>query len=130
MSLDLCTRYLAAMNRSDLEGVLALFTSDAIVHSPLYGPQSANKFFSGLFADTQRSVTTLRRVFASADDSAAVALQFHYAWTMASGKMFEFEVVDVFELAPDHARFRQLTIIYDTAFLRSEFTSLQPATAD
>jgi SnoaL-like domain len=126
--MDICTRYLAAMNASNLEAVLALFTPEAVVHSPLYGACPAREFFTGLFADTQRSVTTLTRVFDSSQDGAALALQFHYVWTMASGKAFEFEVVDVFELSPDRAQFCKLTIIYDTAHLRGEFTALRSAT--
>jgi ketosteroid isomerase-like protein len=34
---QLCRRYLDALNRSDLDAVLALFTAGARVHSPLYG---------------------------------------------------------------------------------------------
>lgn len=54
-------------------------------------------------------------------DSRSVALHFRYVWTLASGKVVEFECVDVFELAADRHRFSRMTIIYDTAPLRADF---------
>jgi ketosteroid isomerase-like protein len=118
---ELCQRYLAALERADLEAVLALFTPDAEVVSPLYGTQPATAFYRALFADTARSRTTLLNVFVPAGDGQACALHFRYEWTLASGRTVNFECADVFALNPAGDRFTRLTILYDTAPLRADF---------
>lgn len=118
---QLCTDYLQALNDGSLEKVRALFTETACVVSPLYGERPAFDFYADLFADTNRSVTTLLNVFDTSDTSRSVALHFQYDWTLADGKQVSFECVDVFELNQDADRFEKLTIIYDTAPLRQDF---------
>ncbi|MGR3499394.1 MAG: nuclear transport factor 2 family protein [Limimaricola soesokkakensis] len=125
---DLCHRYLDALNTGDLESVRALFVPGAEIVSPLYGVRPAHDFYAELFADTARSETTLLNVFDSSADGRSVALHFRYVWTLASGKVVEFECVDVFELAEDRQRFTKMTIIYDTAPLRSDFEASRKQT--
>jgi hypothetical protein len=116
---ELCEQYLAALNDGNVERVLALFEADAYVLSPLYGKVPVAPFYAGLFGDTNRSETTLINLFESV--SGPVALQFHYRWTLKSGRVVEFDCVDVFALNADRTRFSSLTIIYDTAPLREDF---------
>lgn len=118
---ELCSRYLAALNSGDLDAVRALFTADATAVSPLYGVRRAYDFYAELFADTQRSETTLLNIFDTSADRAAVALHFRYVWTLSNGNVVAFECVDVFELTDDRQKFRKITIIYDTAPLRDDF---------
>lgn len=118
---QLCTDYLQALNDGNLKKVCALFTKTARVVSPLYGERPAIDFYSELFADTSRSVTTLLNVFDKSETSRSVALHFQYDWTLADGKKVSFECVDVFELDQGADRFERLTIIYDTAPLRHDF---------
>lgn len=117
----LCEAYLAALNAGDLDLVLALFAPHGEVVSPLYGSMPARDFYAALFADTARSETELRHVFDGSDTGGAVALHFLYRWTLADGKRVDFEVVDVIELTPARDAFAKLTIIYDTAPLRSDW---------
>ncbi|MDE2430597.1 MAG: nuclear transport factor 2 family protein [Burkholderiales bacterium] len=124
---NLCQRYLAALNNGNLEEVLALFTPDAVVESPLYGRQAASVFYAALFADTRRSVTTLSNIFVPVNAASSLALHFHYTWTLQSGKQVQFECVDVFELAPGGDKFTRLKIIYDTAPLRADFDASKAA---
>lgn len=118
---ELCTHYLDALNAGDLEGVLALFTDEAEVVSPLYGVRPVREFFGGLFADTNRSQTRLVNIFEAIGETPAVALQFDYRWTLKNGSVVSFGCVDVFGLAPGGDRFSGLAIHYDTAPLRAEF---------
>lgn len=118
---QLCKTYLAALNEGDLDKVLSLFDPGATVVSPLYGTMPVEAFYRDLFADTSRSVTRLLNIFDKSGDGAAVALHFHYTWTLASGKVVAFECVDVFELTAARDRFAKLTILYDTAPLRADF---------
>lgn len=118
-------KYLDALNEGSLEKVLSLFDDSAIVVSPLYGDIPAADFYKDLFADTSRSETTLLNMFEAMGDNnpvkTAVALHFQYKWTLKSGKIVEFECVDVFELAKDSKKFTKLKIIYDTAPIRAYF---------
>lgn len=121
---QLCEEYLAALNAGSIERVLTLFEPDAIVDSPLYGTMPVADFYAGLFADTGRSQTRLLHVFDATADASAVALHFHYHWTMKGGREVEFECVDVFELNASRSRFSRLKIIYDTAHLRAAFAEV------
>ncbi len=114
-------KYLDALNEGSLEKVLSLFDANAIVVSPLYGEIPAADFYRDLFADTSRSETTLLNMFEAMGDNASVALYFQYKWTLKSGKIVEFECVDVFEFAKDRKKFTKLKIIYDTAPIRAYF---------
>lgn len=118
---ELCKRYLAALNEGSLESVLSLFVPKATIVSPLYGVIEAEKFYRELFSDTNRSVTTLANIFLPSGNTPSVALHFHYTWTLKSGKVVQFECVDVFELTADKQKFSKLTIIYDTAPIRDDF---------
>lgn len=118
---ELCKNYLAALNEGSLERVLANFAPNATIVSPLYGVVEAENFYRDLFADTNLSVTNLLNVFLPSGNTPSVALHFHYTWTLKSGKIVQFECVDVFELSSDRQKFVKLTIIYDTAPIRADF---------
>ena len=120
----LCDAYLAALNAGDLDAVLALFAPYAEVVSPLYGTMPAKDFYAALFADTERSDTALLNIFDSSETGGAVALHFRYGWTLADGTPVSFEVVDVIDLTEARDAFAKLTIIYDTAPLRSDWAKV------
>ena len=58
----LAEEYLSAIERGDLDAILALFGPGATVHSPLYGPLPATEFYPRLLADTGRAELHLRGV--------------------------------------------------------------------
>ncbi|MDO6385386.1 MULTISPECIES: nuclear transport factor 2 family protein [unclassified Uliginosibacterium] len=126
---SLCKAYLTALNESNLDGVLSLFAPEATVISPLYGVIEANSFYRALFSDTQRSETRLLNIFLPSGEASSVALHFEYIWTLSNSKQVQFECVDVFELTPDGQQFTKLTIIYDTAPIRSDFDGRSAAHA-
>ena len=122
MSDDLPERYLAALGSSDLQRVLALFTPDAIVHSPLYGIVPAREFYPQLFADTSAAELTLLGTMRgdSADGRPLVSFLFHFDWTLPDGAHAPFDVVDVAEL-DDAGLITSLRVIYDTVRVRPAF---------
>ena len=125
MATEICMRYLDALNEGSLEKVLSLFDPNAVVVSPLYGEMPATTFFKVLFADTNRSETKLLNIFESISGNTSLALYFHYIWTLKSGKIIEFDCVDVFEITPDKKKFTKLKIIYDTVPIRADFNASQ-----
>lgn len=110
--------YLAALESADADRVLALFTADAVVHSPLYGALPAREFYPALFRDTAEAKLTLRRVFRDGDS--AVAFWFDFAWVLSDGRPAPFTVVDVAEL-DGSGLIARLHIIYDTDPVREAF---------
>ena len=113
----LASDYLSAIERGDLDAILALFHPDATVHSPLYGPLPATEFYPKLLADTGRSALHLRGV---AQDGPLVSIWFRFDWTLPSGSAAGFECVDMLELDED-GRITALHIFYDTATNRPAF---------
>lgn len=119
---QLAEAYLDALARADLAAMLALFSEDALVHSPLYGPTPARQFYPALFGDTSQSVLTLLGVThgAKADGTPLVSIWFHFDWRLPSGRPAPFDVVDVLELSADGS-IAALHIVYDTADVRPAF---------
>ena len=130
MNKEICEKYLIALNESDLEKVLSLFTKDAVVVSPLYGEMAVTDFYRDLFSDTKKSETKLLNIFNSIDSRGSLGLHFHYTWTLQNGSVVEFDVVDVFELSKDRNCFTKLTIIYDTYPIRDEHSNSQNMRSD
>ena len=124
---DVLRRYLAALDGGSVEAVLACFTPDAVVASPLYGTLPAARFYPALFADSAPSSTTLRRVYVDPDEPREVALAFHYDWTLGDGTAAPFDVVDLLSLDADRAMIERLTICYDTAPLRASWQAATSA---
>ncbi len=119
---QLAEAYLDALAQADLAAMLALFSEDALVHSPLYGPTPARQFYPALFGDTSQSLLTLLGVThgAKADGTPLVSIWFHFDWRLPSGRHAPFDVVDVLELGAD-GRVAALHIVYDTADVRPAF---------
>ena len=65
----------------------------------------------------------LRTIFVGASDPLRAAVHFAYTRAVGDGESATIEVVDVFELTEDRSKFSAVTIIYDTAPVRSDFHS-------
>ncbi|MEU6036753.1 nuclear transport factor 2 family protein [Actinomadura sp. NPDC047616] len=120
--IELAGTYRDALTRADLQGVLALFSPGATVHSPLYGPIPATEFYPELFADTSRAKFHLLGVAEGGkpDGGRIVTVWFQFDWRLPSGQPADFECVDVLELADD-GKITTLHIIYDTVTARPAF---------
>lgn len=67
----------------------------------------------------------LRTILVGASDWSRAAIHVDYKLTIGYGELSTIEVVDVFELTEDRSKFAAVTIIYDTAPVRSEFNNLE-----
>ncbi len=122
MNLDeLPDAYLAALRNADLTGMLSLFTADALVHSPLYGPLPAAEFYQTLFSDTAAARPQLLGTTqgSTVDGRPLASIWFRFEWELPTGQQVTFDVVDLLELAGD--RITALHIVYDTADVRPAF---------
>lgn len=104
--------YLAAMAAGDLETVLACFTPDGKISSPVYGGVPVADFYRRLFADTANATVQLHTIYEAENKLAA---HFAYHWELKSGPKTTTDLVDIFDFAPDSAQITHLQIIFDTA---------------
>ena len=125
-SLKLCQQYFVAVNERNLERIGALFAPDATVLSPIIsGALNVRDFHQRLFEDMQHTLTKIKTVFGSVNSVASIALHFSHTWTLADGKVVNFDGVNIFELTPDGTRFTKLTIICDTTSVRPHLAESQ-----
>ncbi len=114
-------QYLRCLEVGDSKRMLDLFTKDAIINSPLYGKIKASKFYPDLFKDTQKSKITLLDILQSKKLAAGF---FRYDWVLKNGTPTSFLCVDVFSF-DKNLKIKELTIIYDTAKIRSSFNKMK-----
>lgn len=116
-------QYLDALEKADLDRLLALFSENAMVNSPLYGMVPASNFYKELFADTTQSKLQLIDIFVQSSKPTA-AVNFLYQWTLAHGEVSHFDCVDIFEFDKE-GKIKSVKIIYDTARTRPVFEELK-----
>jgi hypothetical protein len=117
--------YFHGLENGSYSEVIKLFSSNAVVYSPLYGKISAAQFYKDLFADTQSSSISLKNVFISADNPYIAAAQFVYSWVLKDGTPVRFECVDIFDFSLESGLIQTLTIIYDTYHTRKDFSKIK-----
>jgi ketosteroid isomerase-like protein len=117
----MCRSYVTSMESGDLKALLANFTEDATATSPIFGRQPARDFYSYVLREISGRSMVLRTIFVGASDPARAAIHVAYTRTVGSGKPATIEGVDVFELTEDRSKFPTVTIIYDSAPVRSDF---------
>jgi steroid delta-isomerase len=108
----LSQEYLQALAQEDLAAILALFSADAMIISPLYGTLPATDFYALLLNDTQASDVKLKDTLVN-EQKRSGALFFQYNWTLENGQKVTFEVVDYLQLNKENL-IERLQIIYDT----------------
>lgn len=119
---EILTQYLHSLEKGDYEGILELFTQDAVVSSPLYGDIKASQFYRDLLRDTTKSRITLLNLFKSMKNVGAA--HFLYEWILRDGTVTSFECVDVMDVSDD-GKIEHLTIIYDTFEIRNVFEDMK-----
>jgi hypothetical protein len=116
--------YLDALAAADSDRVVALFSDDGVVYSPLYGTVAAREFYPKLFADTSEARLTHRATMTGEYEGRPIlSFWFDFEWVLAHGVPAPFTAVDVAEL-DDDGRITRLHIVYDTHPIRHAFDSL------
>ena len=113
---EIAIKYLEYLEQGEVDKVIGLFRPDGIVESPLYGVKKAAEFYRELSKDTTTSKLELKGIFEQSG-SRDLVLYFTYIWTLKSGQVTTFDVVDIITLDVDH-RIERLKIIYDTVITR------------
>ena len=120
---EIAKSYLELLEISEIDRVIALFSTNAIVHSPIYGIKIASLFYKELASDTQNSKLDLKGIFEDSELN-QLALYFNYQWTLKNGKKINFDVVDIL-VFDEHDKIIELRIIYDTVVSRDAIAELK-----
>jgi len=86
------------MEAGDLDALLAHFTDDATVTSPISGKQPARDFYAKVMRITSARSMVLKHIFIGTSDPCSAALHFLYTRSIGNGMPATIECVDVFEL--------------------------------
>jgi hypothetical protein len=113
---EIAKEYITHLENGNIAQVIALFSQNGIVDSPLYGIKKADEFYLELNSDTANSELSLLGIFEE-NDSNNLALYFTYKWTLKNNQIVEFDVVDIIEF-DNQNRISKLKIIYDTVIAR------------
>lgn len=114
--------YLHELERSNVDGVVALFAADARIYSPLLGWVSPRPFYEKLAAASGNSSICLLDVFQSTQGSRTANAYFRYDWVLRDGSKVSFDCVDVFDFN-EQGQIEKLVIIYDTHQIRADLGS-------
>lgn len=109
--------YFAALDSNDLDAMLALFSVDAVVLSPMLGEVRAATFFPKVFGASSATAITVFDVLVSAEGYPRAVGYFNYDWTLKDGSEITFDAADVFDFDAD-GRIAKMTILYDTHPIR------------
>ena len=113
---EIAKKYIEYLSIGDVEKIINLFAANGKVSSPIYGEKPAGLFYKELIEDTINSSLQLKGIFEEVDSN-HIALYFEYTWTVKSGKMVQFDVVDILDFDEDN-KIIKLKIIYDTVISR------------
>lgn len=119
----LCRCYLSHVESGDLPSLLKLFTEDATATSPISGKQPVQDFYSYVMQVTSSRSMELKTIFVGTSSPSRAAIHMAYTRTVKASQPSTIECVDIFDLNEDFTKFTGITIIYDTAPVRSEFDS-------
>lgn len=111
--------YLRELEKSNVDGVVALFAEDAEIYSPLLGWVSPQPFYSKLADASGNSTITLLDIYQSTEGNRSSSAFFRYDWVLRDGSKVSFDCVDVFDFNDD-GLIEKLVIIYDTHQIRDD----------
>ena len=112
-------RYLQQLESSNVDGVLALFSSDASIYSPLLGWVQPAPFYRKLADASGNSRITLIDICCSTLGHARATAFFRYDWQLKDGSQVSFDCVDVFDFNDD-GLIEKMVIVYDTERIRAD----------
>ncbi len=120
---EIIRKYLKGLEEGNYHYVISLFSSEAVINSPLYGKLKAIDFYRELFKDTSESKITLLNIL-NGEKLNMAAGHFRYDWILRGGAKTSFECVDIFHFN-ENGKIKELTIIYDTSKIRNSFEEMK-----
>lgn len=110
------TTYFKCLSVGSLIGVLALFESDAIIRSPIYGKNKADDFYKELFLETKAFEIDVLDIFESVQNKLNWVALVQLDWIMKCGVAHQFECVDVFKFGR-HGLIQEIVMVQENSIL-------------
>jgi hypothetical protein len=118
-AFELSLRYRRAVKECDLDTVLSLFASDAVIVSPLKGICDPKSYHEWLFVAVKNATVEVQNAFQALNGDISIAVHSRYSWLLNNDKTIEFGGVSVFKFTPDRNKISKISNFYDTALVRS-----------
>ncbi|MBK4735208.1 nuclear transport factor 2-like protein [Noviherbaspirillum pedocola] len=119
-AFDLSLQYRIAVRDRDFDKVLAIFTPDAEIITPLKGTCDVKSYHLWLFKTVKKSTVKVKNVFQALNGDISIAVQSDYEWLMHDDQLIHFGGMSVFEFTPDKRHIRKMTTFYDTSLVRPQ----------
>ncbi|SNS50838.1 hypothetical protein SAMN06265795_103132 [Noviherbaspirillum humi] len=122
---ELCRQYQRAIDAKDLSGVLALFTEDALITTPLSGQLPPLEYHRRLFAIARQSISRVLNVYEGTKGNPSLALYLQHTLVLTNGKTIEIRAMNVYDATPGEDRFTSMNILFDGAAVSRRLTPEQ-----
>jgi hypothetical protein len=126
-TFELSLQYRKAVKERDLEAVLAVFSPDAIIVTPLKGSCDVRTYHEWLFATVERSTVKVINAFQAMNSEICLAVLADYEWLMHDGRVVNFSGMSVFDFSVDKMKIKKMSTFYDASVLRPQLVTLASA---
>jgi len=123
-TFELSLQYRKAVRERDLDAVLALFSPDALIETPLKGRCDARSYHEWLFASVKKSTVKVINAFQALNSEICIAVLADYEWLMNDGKVVNFSGMSVFDFTADKRKIKKMSTFYDPSMVRPQINAL------
>jgi hypothetical protein len=124
-TFELSLQYRKAVKERDLDAVLAVFSPDALIVTPLKGSCDVRVYHEWLFAAVKGSTVKVVNAFQAMNSEICLAVQANYEWLMHDDTVIHFSGMSVFDFTPDKRKIKKMSTFYDTSLVRLQLAALR-----
>jgi hypothetical protein len=128
-AFELSLQYRRAVKERNMDAILSIFSTEAVITTPLKGVCDVKSYHEWLFATVKKSTVDVQEVFQALNGDISIAVLSRYTWLLNNDKTVQFGGMSVFEFTPDRKKIRKMTTYYDTALVRLPLAEANSITA-
>jgi hypothetical protein len=125
-AFELSLRYRKAVKDRNLDAVLALFSPEALIVTPLKGSCDARSYHAWFFSTVKTSTVKVRNAFQAMNGEICIAVLADYEWLLHDDNVVKFNGMSVFEFTTDRRTIRKMSTFYDASVVRPQIVVLDP----
>ena len=122
-TFELSLQYRKAVKERNLDAVLALFSPDAMIITPLKGNCDVGTYHEWFFGTVKRSTVKVINAFQALNSEICLAVLAEYEWLMHDDKVINFSGMSVFDFTPDKREIKKMSTFYDTSIVRPQLAA-------
>jgi hypothetical protein len=123
-AFELSLQYRKAVRDRDFDAILSMFSSDAVIVTPLKGSCDVRTYHEWLFATVKKTSVKVINAYQALNGEISIAVQAQYEWQMQDDKIIHFVGMSVFEFTADKKKIRKMSTFYDTSVVRPQIVGL------